>query len=131
MGFNSIHDFDIICLSETYFDSSYALEDSDLQIDSYTIITADHPMDIQQGGLCVYRKDYLAVATLIFLLLIECIILEIEVDSKKIILLTLYRSPLQYPEMFTEFIENFESDLKTIYSFQLYLIPVIEGFNVK
>ena len=46
IAFNSIHDFDIICLSETYLDSSYAFDDKDLQIDNYTMIIADNPLDI-------------------------------------------------------------------------------------
>ena len=46
IAFNSIHNFDIICLAETYLDSSYTPDDKDLQIDSYTMIRADHPMDI-------------------------------------------------------------------------------------
>ena len=40
IAFNSIHTFDIICLSETYLDSSYALDNKDLQIGSYIMIRA-------------------------------------------------------------------------------------------
>ena len=64
------------------------------------MIRADHPMDIKRGGVCVYHKDYLGVAVLNFSLLTECIILEIEVDNKKTILLTLHRSPSQSSEVF-------------------------------
>ena len=81
IAFNSIHNFDTICLSETYLDCSYDLDDK------------DHPKDIKLGRVCVYYKDYLGTI-LNFSLLTEWIILEIEVDNKKISLLSLYRSPL-------------------------------------
>ena len=95
VAFNSIHNFDIICLAETYLDSSYPPEDIDLQIDNYTMLRADHPMDIKRGGVCVYHKNYLAVTVLNFNFLSKCIIIKIKVDNKKIILFNLYRSPSQ------------------------------------
>ena len=131
VAFNSIHNFDIICLAETYLDSSYPPEDIDLQIDNYTMLRADHPMDIKRGGVCVYHKNYLAVNVLNFNLLSECIIMEIEVDNKKIILFNLYRSPSQSPEVFAEFIENFENCLKNIYNSQPFMITVVGDFNAK
>ena len=131
IAFNTIHKYDILCLSETYLDSSYALDDNDLQIDNYTMIRADHPMDIKRGGVCLYYRDSLAATVLNFSRLSECIILEIEVDKKKIILLTLYRSPSQSPDTFAEFLENFENDLNSIYTLQPFLIIALGDFNAK
>ena len=74
----------------------------------------------------IFQLSYFEVFTFY-----ECIILEIEVDNKKIILLTLYRSPSQYPEVFTKFSENFENNLKTTYSFQPFFIIVLGYFNAK
>mgnify|MGYP001798534797 CR=1 FL=1 len=95
------------------------------------MIRADHPLDIKRGGVCIYHKDCLAVAVLNFTLLSECIIVEIVVDNKKVILLTLYRSPSQCPETFPEFLNNFEIDLQTIYSLQPLLFTVLGDFNAK
>ena len=51
--------------------------------------------------------------------------MEIEVNKKKIILFSLYSSPSQCPELFAEFMENFENCLKIIYSSQPFLITVL------
>ena len=37
-AYNAIHNFDIICLSETFLDSSYSSKDHDLTLDSYKLI---------------------------------------------------------------------------------------------
>ena len=125
IAFNTIHDFDIICLGETYVDSIYATDDKDLQINNYIMIRAGHPMDIKCGGICLYHKNYLAVNVLNFNFLSECIIMEVEIHNKKIILFNLYRSPSQCPEVFFEFMENFEKCLK------FFLITVLGDFNAK
>ena len=59
-------------------------DEKDLLIDNYSMIRADNPMDIKRGGVCIYHKDCLAVTVQNFSLLSECIILEIEVDNKKL-----------------------------------------------
>ena len=41
-AFNSIHKFDIICLSETYLDSSILHNDSNLEIPVYNLVGFDH-----------------------------------------------------------------------------------------
>ena len=40
-AYNTLHKFDVICISETYLDKS--ADDDALSIDSYNIIRADHP----------------------------------------------------------------------------------------
>ena len=39
---NSIHKYDIICLSETYLDSSTVLGDDSLEIPGYNLVPCDH-----------------------------------------------------------------------------------------
>ena len=41
--YNSIHKFDIICLSETYLDSSILHDHSNLEISRYDLVRSDHP----------------------------------------------------------------------------------------
>ena len=43
----SIHDFDIICLSETYLTSTTDINDENLKIPGYIIYRVDHPFDIK------------------------------------------------------------------------------------
>ena len=43
----SIHDFDIICLSETYLTSTTDINDENLKIPGYIMYRVDHPSDIK------------------------------------------------------------------------------------
>ena len=55
----STYKHDIICLSETYLDSS--IPDNLIEIESYNLVRADHPDNIKGGGVCIYYKESLPV----------------------------------------------------------------------
>ena len=52
------HKFDIICISETYFDSSTPSDDNNLQLSGYTLLRSDHPSNKKRGGVCIYYKSF-------------------------------------------------------------------------
>ena len=52
-----MHKHDLICLSETYLDSS--TPDSLLEIGGNILVCADHPTNIKRGGVCIYYKNSL------------------------------------------------------------------------
>ena len=54
----AIHKFDIICLSETYFNSSTTSDDDNLEIPGYNLIRSDHPSDNKRGGVCISYKNF-------------------------------------------------------------------------
>ena len=58
-SYNSLHKFDIICLSETYLDSNTPLNDDNLEISGYTLVRSDHPSNTKRGGVCLYYKNNL------------------------------------------------------------------------
>ena len=45
-AFNAVHKYDIICLSETYLNSSIPYDDDNLETPGYNLIRADHPSEI-------------------------------------------------------------------------------------
>ena len=53
----TVHKFDIICLSETYLDSSTRPDDDNLEIEGYDIARADNPANTERGGVCIYYKN--------------------------------------------------------------------------
>ena len=55
----SVHNFDILCLSETYLDSTISSNDSNLIIPGYELYRADHPSNVKRGGICIYYKNLL------------------------------------------------------------------------
>ena len=51
------HEYDIICLSETFLDSSFSSLDDRINIQVYNLLRADHPNDNKKGGVCMYLKN--------------------------------------------------------------------------
>ena len=54
MAYNSIYNFDIICLSETYPYSERLSNDENLNVPSYNLIKADHLANTKRGEVCIY-----------------------------------------------------------------------------
>ena len=52
----AIRKFDVVCLSETYLDSSNLSDDDSFNLPSYNIVRADHPSNTKEGGVCIYFK---------------------------------------------------------------------------
>ena len=59
----SVRKFDIICLSETYLDSS--IDDEGLEISGYYLIRSDHPSNKKRGGICIYYKTSFPLNSLV------------------------------------------------------------------
>ena len=58
------HRFDIICISETYLDSSTLHDDNNLEIPGYNFIRSDHPSNNERGGICIVYKHFLPLRIL-------------------------------------------------------------------
>ena len=57
--FISTHNFDILCLSETFLDSTIDLNDENININGYSILRADHPSNNKCGPVCIFFKQSL------------------------------------------------------------------------
>ena len=57
----SLHNFDVVCISETYLASATALDDENLEIAEYNLLMADHASNSKRGGVCEYYKSSLAL----------------------------------------------------------------------
>ena len=64
----AVHKFDIICISETYLDSSTPSNDSNLEISGYTLVCSDNPSNNKRGGVCIYYKSFLPLIIIIIVL---------------------------------------------------------------
>ena len=113
-AYNNIHDYDIICLSETFLNSAIDSDDQQLTIKGYTLIRADHPLDIKRGGVGIYHKDDMKIRNLDIPGLSESLLCEINLDNKKGYLLLIYRSPNQSDDEFETFSFNFENTLSNL-----------------
>ena len=104
----AIHKFDIICISETYLDSSTPSDDNNLEISGYTVVRSDHSSDNKRGGVCIYYKSFLSLRILSAQYLQERICFELILGEKTCNFLSLYRSPSQIQGDFKTFTENLE-----------------------
>ena len=107
-----MHKYDFICPSETYLDSK--IPDSQLEIDWYNLVRADHPNNIKRDGVCLYYKEPLPVRVINLPYFKEALALEMTDNNKKIIVSVIYRSPSQNNSKFDSFLSNLEQLLKDI-----------------
>ena len=83
-AFIKANNIDIICLSETFLDSTIPLNDERLYIKGYSMIRADHPSNKKRRGVCIYYKGYLLLNRKIDVCkLNECIVTEIIVNNER------------------------------------------------
>ena len=82
IAYNSIHKYDIICLSETYLDSSTVLGDVSIEIPGYNLLRSDHSSNTKRGGVYVYYKSYLPLKLLNMKHLQECLNIEFSIGKK-------------------------------------------------
>ena len=55
-AYNIINKFEVICLSESYLDSSIASDNDNLNIKGYNLYRADHSNNVKRGGVCAYIR---------------------------------------------------------------------------
>ena len=72
----SLHNLDVVCISETYLNSTTALDDENLHIAGYNLLRADHTSNSKRGGVCRYYKSSLALRLIDVHYLQECLIFE-------------------------------------------------------
>ena len=96
----TIHKTDIVCLSETYLDSSFLVNDENLVIQSYNLVRCDHLTNSKRGGIWVYCKDSLPLKIIEIPYLQECINFHLIIGDKLCHFITLYRSPNQSHDEF-------------------------------
>ena len=90
-AYNAIHNFDLICLSESYLDSSVSSDNDNLYIRDYKLVIADHPGNKKRGGVCVYLKNSLPVSCLPNPYLKEYLIFEESINKNRGYVISMYR----------------------------------------
>ena len=128
---NTVNNCDIICLSESFLDSSILTENNNLKINGYKMVRADHPNNVKRGGVCAYVRETLPFRNFSNSYLSECLTLEVTISNRKGYVITLYRSPSQTSDEFQSFISNLEKLLININSFDPHFVILLGDFNAK
>ena len=127
----SINKIDVICLSETYLDSSIPSDDDNLELPEHNLVRADNPTNTKKGGVCIYYHNSLPLKVIDIQFSNECINFEIRIGGKLCSFLCLNRSPSQTRDIFETFADNFELTIDTIVNKNPFLIVALGDFNVK
>ena len=127
----SIHDIDIICLSETYLTSTTDINNENLKIPGYIMYCVDHPYDGERGRVCIYYKPMLPLKVLSTNFLQEFSNFEVSIGNKKCQFIHLYRTPRQPQDEFRDFLTNLQMNLDDSFSSNSFLATVIGDFNAK
>ena len=121
-AFNTVHNFDIICISEPYLISQKFSNDDKLSIPGYHMFRADHPSDNRCGGVSVYYKESLPIRLYNITYLQECICFNLMISNKLCNIVSLYRSPSQNRDEFENFIKGATKLYFTHYSCVVFIL---------
>ena len=131
-AFLSIHNFDIVCLGETFLNSETSDDDPGLAIENYEIKRCDHPTDSKRGGVCIYYRDHLGLESRPELTTLdECLVFETKTGANRIFLCICYRSPSQTSDEFELFSRKWEETIINIYNCSPSAAVFLGDFNVK
>ena len=87
---------------------------------------------MRRGGVWLYIKDSLPSKNRADLVTLpECIVYEIQLNSKKYFYAVIYRSPSQGPEEFDNFTKNFELMLSRMYAENPFCVIITGDFNCR
>ena len=120
--------FDIVCLSETFLNSSIQNDDHKLKIDGYNLIRFDHRSDSKKVGVCIYYKEHITLIRRDDLCTLDnCLVTEIRSQNEKCFLTCAYRSPSQCQEEFKTFCTKFDILLSQIND-EFPLCSIVTGY---
>ena len=114
-AYNTVHKYDFICISETYFNYSIESEDDDLRINGYKLIRMDHPLNTNRGGVCMYYKESLVVKMINISDIQELLLCEVMIDNIRGCTALVYRTPSQNSLEFQHFLSGFEQFLNMFF----------------
>ena len=122
------HNYDMICLIETFLNSSILSDDKRIKIDGYSLIRSDHPRDSKK--VCIYHKEHIP------LILRDdtntsdnCLITKICSQNEKCFLTCIYCSLIQNQDEFKNFCTDFDILLNNMND-ELPLCSIVTGdFN--
>ena len=78
------HNYDIICLSETFPNSSIDSSDTSISVDGCNLIRSEHPSDSKRGSVCIYCKEHVPLIKRDDICTLDnCLVTKIRSQSEK------------------------------------------------
>ena len=107
-AYNTIHQYDILWISETYLDSSVSNDDTTLSLPGYNLAQSDHPGNVKKDGVCLYYKEKWSLRMINVSFLSQCVLCEATLQRQKGYVIVIYQSPSQTAVELDEFLSNLE-----------------------
>ena len=131
-AFISTHNCNILCLSETFLDSTIDLNDRNTNSNGYFNLRADHPSNSKYGAICIHLKRSLPLIRRNYLSVVhETIVTEISVDDETYFFTCFYRLPSQHHVELDDFCSEPNLLLTNINNIQPAHSILIGKFNAK
>ena len=112
-AYNVAHKY-VICISESYLDSTVPLDDNSLSLNGYNLTRADHP-----DNVCMYYKENLSLRIISTSYFDQCLLCEVTCQNEKGYIAVIYRSPSQSCSEFEDFLFNLEKLINQIKQLKL------------
>ena len=129
-AYNSIYNYDLICIVEAHLDSS--IDEGRLALNGYTFIKNNHPLNVKRGGVGLYIKNSIPFINRFDLVTLpKCVVSEIRLGSSKYFFVVIYRSPSQEESEFENFMTSFALLLSNLQSEQPFSNVVTRDFNCR
>ena len=129
IAYNTVQKFDIICILETYLNSS--VNENLLLIPGYHLLRADHPDNLEEGGVCLYNKEHLSLRQTETPYLSQCILCKLTIRNKVGHVAVIYHSPSQSVNAFDHFLLNFGKHLNQISQSKSSYFVILDDFSAR
>ena len=128
-AYNSALIYDLICLTETYLDST--VHPNNLLINGYKLVRSDHPDNVKRGGVCLYFRENWTLQLVDTPYIEQCILCEINIQNITGYVTVTYRSPSQFSNESEEFLVNFDKLLNQVNMHKSSFAAILGDFNTR
>ena len=128
-AYNSALNYDLICLTETFLDSTVDL--NNLSINGYNLLRANHLDHVKRGGVYLYYRKNITLQLVDTPYIEQCILCETNIQNATGSVAAIYRSPSQSSNEFEEFLVNFDKLLNQVNMLKSSFTVILGDFNAR
>ena len=126
-AYNSALNYDFICLTETYLDST--VDPNNLLINGYNLLRTGHPDNVKRGCVSLYYRDNLTLRLVDTHYIDQFILCKINIQNTTGYVAVIDRSPSQSNNEFEEFLVNFDKFLNQVNMLKSSFTVILADFN--
>ena len=129
IAYNTLQKFDVICISETYLNSS--VNENLVLIPGDPFLRSDHRGNLKKDGVCLYYKENLSLRQIETPYFSQCLLCELIIQNKVGYIAAIHRSPSHSVNEFDDFLLNFEKRLNQVSQLKSSFLVALDDFNAR